>query len=153
MQLTSPAVATLSWDGSSGDPSAGSAKIGITTADPSAYYYAQFRQTGLNLTASQRYLVTFWAKASGSRSIQAVVQSQDSPYTILANQSFALTASWQQFTFSVTPNQSTTAFLGFNLAASTGTVWFDTVSVAPAAASSTSHGALGLFLPNIVVRQ
>jgi hypothetical protein len=150
LQTTSPAAGTLAWDGTTGDPTAGSAKLNITTADSSDYYYAQFRQTGLNLVAGQQYEVTFWAKASGSRSIQAVVQGQNSPYTVLASQNFSLTTSWQQFTLAVTPSQSTTAFLGFNLAASTGTVWLDTVSLAPAAASSTAQGRMAVFLPTIV---
>ncbi len=88
---------------------------------------------GISLSAGQGYQVTFLAKASQSRTIDAILQMQASPYTLYANQTFSLTTSWQQFTYSATPGASATAFAGFNLAGSTGTVWIDTVSLLPVA--------------------
>ena len=150
LQINSPAAGTLAWDGTTGDPAAGSAKVNITTADSNDPYDAQFRQTGLSLAAGQRYQVTFWAKASQARTIGAVVQMQNSPYTLYADQAFSVSTSWQQFAFSVSSSQSATAFLGFNLAGSSGTVWIDTVSLALASSSSPAQGQMSLFLPAVM---
>lgn len=92
-------------------------------------WYLQLAQANLPTTAGQVFTVSFWAKASASRSIESVLQQDVSPYKLYAYANFNLTTSWQEYTYTFTaPVTQNDNFLGFNLAQTTGTVWIDNVS-------------------------
>ena len=73
--------------------------------------------------------MTFWARAADGRSIQAIVQGMNSPYAIYLDQTVSPGPAWQEYTYGFTTRQSDTAFAGFNLGASTTTVWIDGVTL------------------------
>jgi hypothetical protein len=87
-------------------------------------------QANKSLTAGQAYTIAFWAKASTTRSIRAVIQLQNSPYTEITNQTANLTGAWTRFSYTFTPSASTAAaMLNFNLAGAGGNVWIDAISL------------------------
>jgi glucose/arabinose dehydrogenase len=107
-----------------------SAKIDVTTASSANPWYLQLLQTGVAVEANQTYTVSFSAKASKTRTIEAVLQQYGSPYTLYWYQSVPLTTTLQTFTYTVTPtNSDPNSFIGFNAAGTTGQVWIDNVKV------------------------
>jgi len=103
--------------------------LGAATSSSSAPWNLQFRQDNFSLASGPKYTVTFWAKASASRTIGFVMQQMNSPYSLYSNQTASLTTSWQKFSYTFTPGKADTVFLGFNVAGGTGTVWIDGVSM------------------------
>jgi hypothetical protein len=82
------------------------------------------------ITAGHTYTVSFWAKASSSRTDDFVMQQVGSPSTLYLHNTMSLTTSWQHITAIFTPTTSNSnVFIGFNLGQTTGTVWLDNVSV------------------------
>jgi hypothetical protein len=81
-------------------------------------------------SAGQSYTLSFWAKSSAARPVQAVIQEQNSPYTVYTTQTANLTTAWARYTFAFTPSSSTaTAMFNINLADATGSIWVDEVSL------------------------
>ena len=81
------------------------------------------------MSGGKKYQVVFYARSDANRTLQAIVQKKDSPYTIYGNQTVNLTTAWQKFSYTFTPGQSDSVFVGFNLAASGATVWLDGVYI------------------------
>ena len=81
------------------------------------------------MAAGRTYTASFWAKASANRTINFVAQQMADPFALYMDQTAALTTAWQQYSYTFTPGQADSIFLGFNLAGSTGTVWIDGVSL------------------------
>jgi hypothetical protein len=129
LKVVSPAAGSLVRDTGSASDGTSSAKLTISTSSSSAPWNLQFRQDNLSLANGRKYTVTFWAKASASRTIGFVMQQMNSPYSLYSNQTASLTTSWQKFSYAFTPGKADTVFLGFNVAGSTGTVWIDGVSM------------------------
>jgi hypothetical protein len=129
LKVVSPAAGSLVRDAGSASDGTSSAKLTISTSSSSAPWNLQFRQDNFSLASGRKYTVTYWAKASASRTIGFVMQQMNSPYSLYSNQTASLTTSWQKFSYTFTPGKADTVFLGFNVAGSTGTVWIDGVSM------------------------
>jgi beta-glucanase (GH16 family) len=107
-----------------------SLKAALSGSNSSQPWVVSVSQSNKSLTAGQSYTLSFWAKASMSRSIRAIIQLQNSPYTEYTNQGANLTGSWARYTYTFTaPATTTAAMLNFNLASATGSVWIDDVSL------------------------
>lgn len=106
-----------------------SARVTVAATSTSTHL-VQLRQEGIELQAGARYTVRFWARSSVPRVINARLQSPLAPYPTFKARNFTLTTRWQRFEFSYTsPRDVADAFVGFNLAQSTGTVWLDQVTL------------------------
>jgi hypothetical protein len=123
--------ATFSQDTSTAaNGSKASLKTVLSKSDSSQPWLVSVSQANKSLAAGQSYTLSFWAKAASSRSIRAVVQMQNSPYTEFSNQAANLGTGWTRYSFTFTPSSTTSAaMLNFNLAGSTSTVWVDAVSL------------------------
>ncbi|MGE5222438.1 MAG: family 16 glycosylhydrolase [Omnitrophica WOR_2 bacterium] len=106
-------------------------KAVLPTANSTQPWVVALMQKNLALTSGRAYTISFYAKASYSRSIKAIVQNQNSPYTEYFNRTYSLTTSWTRFTYTFTASTSISAMLNFNLASSTGSIWIDKVSLCP----------------------
>jgi Carbohydrate binding domain len=110
---------------------ASSARVDSTVADPAFPHRTQLRQENVTLRAGKTYALAFWVKASAVRPIVVKLQSPVSPYASYFTRTINLTTQWQQFTLVHTAAVAdANAFVGFNLAQSTGQVWIDQVSLA-----------------------
>ncbi|HEX9013640.1 MAG TPA: carbohydrate binding domain-containing protein, partial [Anaerolineaceae bacterium] len=100
------------------------------SASSSQPWVVSVMQQNRSLSKGKSYTLSFWAKASASRPLQAIIQAQASPYTEYTHQSPGLTTSWQKFSYTFTsPVTASGAMLNFNLANAAGTVWLDEVSL------------------------
>jgi Carbohydrate binding domain/Regulator of chromosome condensation (RCC1) repeat len=105
------------------------AKVHVAATSPSTWL-VQLRQENVRLQGANTYTLAFWAKASTPRLINARLQSPIAPYPTFIARDFALTTSWQRFTFEYTaPSDTPNAFVGFNLAQTTGDVEIDHVTL------------------------
>jgi hypothetical protein len=123
------AAATISKDLTTFEDGVWAAKIIVTAIDANEYD-VQLEQTGLNLSASGTYTLTFWAKASAGRNISVYLQQTGSPFTGYAAQTYTLTTAWQEFTL-VSTNPAildSNTSIRFNFGQATGTVWLDAVT-------------------------
>jgi hypothetical protein len=128
VQVNSPAAASSTQDSTTAESGTYSEKVVVTTVGKD--WYVQLKQWGMAITAGHTYTVSFWAKASSSRTDDFVIQQQGSPYTIYTERPMSLTTSWQHITATVTPTASNNnVFIGFNVGQTVGTVWVDNVSV------------------------
>ena len=121
-----------------------SANVNITKANSANPWYVEFHQYNLQLTPSTQYVVSFRAKADKARQIQAFIQQQGGSYSNFVTQNFNVTTSWQQFGMTMPARSSygtTYQALRFALAQTTGHVWLDDVTLAPAGASASSASA------------
>lgn len=116
-----------------------SARANITYGSSSSPWDLQMQQP-VSLVSGTTYTVSFYAKASTSRQLYVVLQSNTSPYTSYKQVGFAITTSWQPYTFTYTStvNNSSTA-LWFNLASATGQVWLDNVQFYSGTLSSPTN--------------
>ncbi len=124
-----PAQGSITKDTATFNSGAASAKVNITTASTDWYY--QLLQKGFGLTAGTPHTISFYAKASANRNIKVAFQQNYPPYAVYYQQAnVALTTSWKKFTYTFTPSVSeSNALFVFNLAASTGQIWIDDVSL------------------------
>lgn len=129
LKLTYPVQASVTRDGTTSTNGKYSARISIQKSTSSTPYYIQFRYNSLSMTPGKSYQLTFWAKSSSNRTITASLQGQNSPYNMYLSQNVSLTNSWKKFSFTYNATVSDTIFLGFNLAASSQTVWIDNVTL------------------------
>jgi hypothetical protein len=133
LKLNSSGNASVALDGSTRAAGSNSVRLSnIAGADANNVHNIQFRQDNVNMSGGMKYELVFWARSDANRTLQAVVQKQDSPYTLYGDGTVNLTTTWQRFSYTFTPGQSDTVFAGFNLAASGATVWIDGVSMRPA---------------------
>ncbi|HEX9013178.1 MAG TPA: carbohydrate binding domain-containing protein, partial [Anaerolineaceae bacterium] len=145
--------ASFSQDSSTtANGSPASLKATLPSANSSQPWVVAVDQQNRALSAGQSYTLSYWAKASSSRSLQAVVQEQGSPYTEYAHQTATLSTSWQKYATSFTaPVTTASAMLNFNLADAPGTLWLDEVSLCPSGSSCrpllTVTGPYHLNLP------
>lgn len=131
LTTTSPAAATFTTTTNTKEDGLSSAQVAITKLGAATSASSiQLKQTALSMTAGKAYTVTFWAKASASRSMQSVIQLTASPNTLYGSKLVTLTTAWQQFSYTFTPTVSqANVFIGFNMNyTGTGTVWIDNVS-------------------------
>jgi hypothetical protein len=122
------------------DRSAGSyaARIDVTQSSSSTWL-VQLSQARIALTAGQPITVSFAAKASAARRVEVLLQGTASPYTNYVTHQRDLTTGWATYQFTFTPSATVAdVSLRFNLAATTGTVWLDDVSVDTAAATGSA---------------
>jgi hypothetical protein len=107
-----------------------SALVNVTQASSTSPWLVQLSQSQVGLASGQAYTVSFSAKANASRSLDVVLQQTASPYAVRLERRVGLSTAWQTFTipYSATVSDSDGS-LHFNLAAATGSVWIDNVSV------------------------
>jgi Carbohydrate binding domain/Glycosyl hydrolase catalytic core len=110
-----------------------SALVNVSQASQTSPWLVQLSQSRLVLASGQTYTVSFAAKASASRSLDVVLQQTASPYAVRLERRVGLSTAWQTLTipYSATVSDSD-ASLHFNIAAATGTVWIDNVSIVSA---------------------
>jgi hypothetical protein len=138
----------ISQDSSTSTDGVYSAKIDITSASSSSPWLVQLQQPNKTLAAQQPYTISFFAKAATNKSIDVVVQQTNSPYTLYTSQTFNLTTTWKQYSFTFIPSASeTNAFLGFNLASSVGQIWLDDITMQTSNAQTTTPTATPTPLP------
>ncbi len=114
-----------------------SAQIVVTTTT-SNLQDLELATYGVPVSAGKTYTLSFWAKASGNRTMDAIVQNGNDPYTLYTRKTASLTSSWQQYTYTFQPTETTdNALVGFQVATATGTVWIDDVQLYEGTPSST----------------
>lgn len=122
-------AAWVSPDTSVTEDGSTSARVTINQAS-SAPWAVQLQQPGLSLASGRSYLLSFYAKASANRTIQAAIQQTGAPYALYILQTVNVSTDWQHFTVPVRINTSDpNAAVNFNLANATGQVWLDNVSL------------------------
>jgi hypothetical protein len=109
---------------------ANSAKIVVSTTQNGTDWHVQLAQTGKSFVAGTKYTITFWAKATTSRTATVALQQSSSPYTNYFNQSFTIGTGYQLYSYDFTPSAalSNVTFL-LNLAKATGTIYIDNVQI------------------------
>lgn len=113
-----------------------SAQLTVTTAS-TAPQEIELAQYGKPITAGQTYTVSFWGRASVSRSMSVVAQDSASPFREYMRKSVPLTTSWQQFTYTfVAPESKPNTFVGLQVGSATGTVYIDNVVYAQGTATT-----------------
>ncbi len=128
LQKRGSAAGSLTTTTSDKVEGAAAGQVNVTAAS-SQVYDAELAQYGKALTAGQTYTFTFKAKASGSKSIDAVVQNASSPYTDYLRKTITLNTSWQTYTYTFTaPQTVSSGMVAFQLARATGTYWVDDVA-------------------------
>ena len=105
------------------------ARVHVAATSASAWL-VQLRQEHIALQGANEYTLSFWAKASAPRVINARLQSSVTPYPTFVARDYLLTSTWQQFTLTYTAKADVAdAFVGFNLAQAIGDVEIDNVSL------------------------
>jgi hypothetical protein len=123
------AQATVMQDSTTKVDGAYSGKVNITKSS-STDWYIQLGQGSLPLTKGRTYTISFWAKASKSRTGRINLQQDFSPWTGYLSQTFNLTTNWKQYSYTFTsPVTLSDSLFTFNLAQTTGQVWVDKVSM------------------------
>ena len=124
------AAGSIALDHTVGENGDTSAKITVTQSNRNDYWSVELEQSNLGLTQGRTYTITFWAKASQKRSGQMCVQLNAVPWTQYLLKDFSLTTTWTEYSYTFTSATTVAdALFDFDLAESTGTVWFDSVSV------------------------
>jgi uncharacterized membrane protein len=101
-------------------------------------HLAQWRQPIAPLEVGHTYRLTFAAKASIDRVINARVQGADAPYRTVAARNVAVTTEWTYFSIEWTPTLvEANPFFGFNLAQAISTVWVDDIALVDITATAT----------------
>lgn len=126
--VRSPAVASLTTTTSMKADGNYSGQVTISK-NASTTWYIQLTQANLALVQGKTYTISFWAKSSKNRQIENLIQQQGGSYTGYADDVFSLTTSWKKYSYTFHAPVSITAAFIFNLAQSTGTVWFDDISM------------------------
>jgi len=118
------AAATVSQDGGSARTGAASARIDVTRATPAMPWNVEFYQAGLDVVAGTTYTLSFWARASADRAINAVIQQTSGNWAVRAGQDVTLDTSWRHYTLTFTPSATESGLrVQFNLAQAVGSVW------------------------------
>lgn len=100
------AVMTASVETGTGPGGLNCARINVSTAG-TADWHVQLNHGALSVTAGVPYTVTFYAKADTNRTIDVSLMMANGTYANLGfSAQLNLTASWQLFTFTFTPNQT-----------------------------------------------
>jgi hypothetical protein len=108
------------------------------SGDPS---FVQIQQTGIGITSGHTYAFSFWAKSdTPNAQLTAVLQENHDAFTVYEIQTFTLSTSWAQYSFTNYTANTTDAntFIGFNLGAQAATIWIDLVNFADTASPSTN---------------
>jgi hypothetical protein len=117
----------------------GIATIKVTTIGAQSYQ-PQLVQYGLGLEKGLHYKLTFKAKASAKRRIEAAFQQSLTPWGQYASRKFNLTTEEQGFEFLFTMNSASdpSSQFAFNLGEATGSVSISDVKLVPAVSSPSA---------------
>ncbi len=130
--------ATFTQDTSTYASGVRSFKAALTSANSTQPWVVSLMQKNLSFTGGAAYSLSFYAKASASRSLIATIQLQNSPYTEYIKKSVNVSTSWSKYSFTFTaPASTSAAMINFNLASQTGSVWLDQVLVCTGTAGCT----------------
>lgn len=122
--------ATVSRDVTTAGVGSASLRVTLPSASSTVPWAVQVRETGLPLTGSATYTLSFWAKASTARATAVTIQASTSPWRVYAERHPALATSWAKYTYAFTaPSSDSSATVAFNVAQDIGTVWLDGVSL------------------------
>ncbi len=123
------AAATVSQDSGSAETGAAAARIDVTRATPAMPWNVAFYQAGLDVAAGTTYTLSFWARASAGRAINAVIQRTGGDWAVRAGQDVALDTSWRRYTLTFTSSATESGLkVQFNLAQAIVSVWLGGVS-------------------------
>ena len=119
---------TLSIDSTNAKQGKYCAKFVISNYD-STSWHLQLKQVGSSITKDTIYQVTFWAKSAAPLSLTAYTATDVSPWTTYSWNSFNITTSWQQFSYSFKASETVnkTVRVAFNTSCN-ATVWFDGIT-------------------------
>jgi len=118
------AAATVSQDNGSAETGAATARIDVARATPAMPWNVEFYQAGLDVAAGTTYTLSFWARASANRAINAVIQQTGGDWAVRAGQNVALDTSWRRYTLTFTSSATESGLKAqFNLAQAVGSVW------------------------------
>lgn len=94
-------------------------------------WHLQFEYLGFPLHPDSTYTLSFIAKADSLREINVNIMNHLSPYNSYGNKDFTVTTNWQEFSFSISPNElnETNTRLSFSFLTIPGTIWLDNVSL------------------------
>jgi hypothetical protein len=122
------ASATLSHDTTTAAHGSASAKITVNVP-ASLPHYVSLQQPAISVAEGREYTLSFWAKASASRSIRVEFQKSVEPWTGYGlSKEFSVPTAWQEFRISfIATATASDAKLSFNLAAAAGDVWLDDI--------------------------
>lgn len=130
--------------GATGSVADGEYKIAIDSVGESNSAI-QLVQNGILLEQGKSYKVSFDARASANRTLEANVEQDASPWTsyLPAARSFDLstTKTGYSYTFTMTNPTDSNSRIAFNAGASTETVYLDNVSIRPVASGVRARGA------------
>lgn len=128
--VTSPAKGSLTRTTSTKVQGTYSAKIDTTTANVNDWYVHLRQPITYGLKQNKVYSLTFSAKASSARQVRYVIQKGNSPFTVYFDQRINLTTAWQQYKFNfIAQTTDPIVNLQYNLAANTGSVYLDNISL------------------------
>lgn len=89
-------------------------------------------QKDFTMAPGRRYTLTFWARASQTRTFDVTLQKWEQPFTEIWKKNYSITTSWQKFEVEIDYPSSavtTTPALWFQLGQRAGSVWIDAVSL------------------------
>ena len=129
-ELHNGAMATFTQDASVWHSGAKAAQINITNATGTDWHI-QFKHTGFSIQKDTAYKIKFWAKANTPRALSVSLMRNGAPYNWYGGISVNLTTNWQEFSVTITPNETVMndAKLTFSFGTNTGVVWLDDVSL------------------------
>ncbi|MEM7657917.1 MAG: carbohydrate binding domain-containing protein [Bacteroidota bacterium] len=118
----------------SNNPFLGSQSGQITTTNLTGTdWHIQFKQVGMTVEADSTYAIQFAARADANVSLNVSAMRDNAPYTWYSGATYALTPSWQTFTFTFVAPEDNADFtrLSFSFDQQTAaTYWLDEVSFA-----------------------
>jgi len=105
-------------------------KVTITNSTGTDWH-VQFYQDGFTVEKDTAYQIKFWAKADKNISITSSLAKLGAPYTVYGNKQFNLSTSWQEYSFTASPNETNAndAYLSFSLGSNAGSIYFDNVTL------------------------
>jgi hypothetical protein len=122
--------AALVQDAGTATSGAASLRVDLPAASPATPWAVQVRQSPFGLTATGSYTLSFWAKASAPRPVTVLLQGSLAPWPVYVTRTASLTTGWVNYVYVFTaPASDPKGMIAINLAAATGSVWLDDVSL------------------------
>jgi len=107
---------------------AAEAHVSVTAALGSAPWSVKLTRGMVAVAADMPYTLSFRAKGSAGRRIEVLLQQAAAPYVIRASAQVVLDTSWRRYSVAIPDGASDPALaVRFNLGASRGDVWIDSV--------------------------
>lgn len=130
LEIHSPANATFTLDNTNSYSGSYSGKVVVTNSSGTDWHI-QFKQTTIKLIKDSLYTVSFAMRSDTTREISVSLMNDNSPWTWYGGKSITVTNKWKIYSFSLRASETNNGHtrLSFALGKTTGTYWFDNVSV------------------------